>query len=57
MLGAQMSAPALIVVARSRLSGFTPAHQWQAIERQVLAMLRTLYPCEILEGDRLWQTA
>lgn len=57
MLAAQASAPGLVVVARSRLSGFTPAHQWQSIEREVLAMLETLYPCEILEGDRLWQTA
>lgn len=57
LLAAQAWAPGLIVVARSRLSGFTPAHQWQGIERDVLAMLGTLYPCEIVEGDRLWQTA
>lgn len=38
--------PQMIVICRSRFSGFTPADQWQLIEETLLAGLRSLYQFE-----------
>lgn len=54
MLRRQSQPPALVVIARSRISGFTPQHQWQFIEKQVLQMLRDIFPCAPHEGASLW---
>lgn len=54
ILSAQPSRPSLIVVSRSRLSGFTPKDQWQDIEAGVLEMLGRIYECECFQGDELW---
>ena len=35
--------PALIHISRSRLSGYTPADQWQMIENQLIDALRQIY--------------
>lgn len=40
--------PALINICRSRLSGYTPAHQWQFIETQLIDRLQSLYPLELM---------
>lgn len=48
-------APQIIIVCRSRFSGFTPADQWEFIEQTVLAGLRQLYnfePVHIREVTR-----
>ena len=42
-LAAPFMAAAVVVVARSRLSGFTPADQWAFIERTLLERLGALY--------------
>jgi hypothetical protein len=54
MLSELQEPPGLIVIARSRLSGFTPSGQWRFIEEAVLQMLSSIYICERLEGDSLW---
>lgn len=35
--------PQLITICRSRISGFTPAHQWEFIEKELLSTLRDSY--------------
>ena len=45
--------PRLIVIARSRHSGYTPAAHWRKIERALLAELRRLYPLREVTIDRL----
>lgn len=54
MLQRQAEPPALVVIARSRISGFTPAHQWQFIEEHVVQMLRDNFTCALHEGANLW---
>lgn len=45
--------PALIVIARSRFSGFTAADQWTFIERALIERLRTLYDVDVFTIDTL----
>ncbi|WP_281953999.1 UPF0489 family protein [Pseudophaeobacter arcticus] len=54
MLSRQAQAPALILIARSQISGFTPRHQCEFIEARVKDMLASVYSCTILEGSDLW---
>ena len=42
--------PGMVTVARSRLTGYTPEEQWQAIEAGVLAMLARLYPIRVVDA-------
>ncbi|MFY1709437.1 UPF0489 family protein [Tritonibacter scottomollicae] len=54
ILSHQETPPQMIIIARSRLSGFTPKDQWEHIEKNVLAMLKTLFPCRYHHGETLW---
>lgn len=54
ILKSQPWKPAIIIISRSRLSGFTPKDQWQEIEQGVLGLLKNIYDCECFEGDQLW---
>lgn len=54
MLSRQTQAPALILIARSQISGFTPRDQCEFIEARVKDMLASVYPCTLLEGSDLW---
>lgn len=54
MLSRQSVDPALILIARSQISGFTPRHQCEFIEARVKDMLASVYPCKFLEGSDLW---
>lgn len=45
--------PAIIDIARSRFSGYTPAGQWEFIEAKLLEGLSLLYDYESISVDRL----
>lgn len=45
--------PTLITIARSSLDGYTPAHQVESIQQQVLQALRNVYS-ENLSAETLW---
>lgn len=45
--------PALVVIARSRFSGFTAADQWAFIESALVERLRTLYDLDVFTVDTL----
>lgn len=42
--------PGMVTVARSRLTGYTPEDQWQAIEAGLLAMLARLYSIRVVDA-------
>lgn len=44
---ARLPSPQLIAIARSRLSGYTPADQWQFIETALITRLRTLFELDV----------
>ncbi len=52
-LAARRFRPQVITLCRSRHSGYTPADQWQFIEKQVLDGLSSLYPIDIIPVDSL----
>lgn len=39
--------PQLVTICRSRISGFTPVHQWEFIERELLAALGAVYHLDV----------
>ncbi|MBB6499068.1 UPF0489 family protein [Pedobacter cryoconitis] len=43
--------PKLITICRSRHSGFTPAHQWEMIENNLLKRLNQLYELDKIDLD------
>ena len=45
--------PAIIDIARSRISGYTPPDQWEFIETKLLAGLSSLYECEPIPITRV----
>jgi hypothetical protein len=49
-LRAQAVVPGMVTVARSRLTGYTPEDQWQAIEAGLLEMLGRLYPIRVVDA-------
>lgn len=55
-LAAQTWQPRLIVTARSRHSGYTPAAHWQVLEDALVAGLQRLYPVERKSIDELLPT-
>ena len=44
--------PLLIVICRSRFSGFTPGNQWEFIEANLLKKLSSIYRVELVEAER-----
>jgi hypothetical protein len=46
-LAALRLTPSLVTICRSRISGFTPADQWEFIEQQLLDRLQQLYPLHV----------
>lgn len=59
LLRTQFAPPKMITIARSRISGYTPADQWEFIEAELLAALRTLYTLDVIPMSRLlpWTAA
>lgn len=49
--------PQLIDICRSRISGFTPADQWQLIETNLIEQLKQLYSLEVLTIDNICNQA
>lgn len=47
--------PQLITICRSRISGFTPAHQWEFIERELLSVLHEIYHLNIHHIDAIYE--
>ncbi len=50
-LTAQAVVPAMITVARSRLTGYTPEDQWRTIEHGLLTMLGRIYPTRAVAAE------
>lgn len=46
--------PQLIEIARSRFSGFTPADQWEFIERALLTQLRAIFELDVRTIDETY---
>lgn len=46
--------PAVVSICRSRYSGFTPFHQWEFIEKQLLSALKLLFDFEVVHINSLY---
>jgi hypothetical protein len=46
--------PQIIDICRSRFSGYTPEHQWQFIEKNLIAQLNTLFELKVDHIDEIF---
>ena len=47
--------PQLVTICRSRFSGYTPGHQWEVIEAELLSALREIYDLEIQQINTIFE--